>query len=102
MVKLEALNSRMKDFYDLWLISRQFEFDSEKLSQAIQKTFQHRGTKLPQSVPLFSESIYDKKSVQATLWKTFLKKENIETAPDNLKEVATAIEKFLSLYITNP
>ncbi len=31
MVKLGELNSRMKDFYDIWLLSRQFEFDPKEL-----------------------------------------------------------------------
>jgi hypothetical protein len=32
MVKLGILNSRMKDFYDIWLLSRQFDFDGETLA----------------------------------------------------------------------
>ena len=44
MVKLGLLNSRMKDFYDIWLLSRQFDFDGAKLATAIEKTFAHRGT----------------------------------------------------------
>jgi hypothetical protein len=39
MVKLGALNSRMKDFYDIWLLSRQFNFDGVKLSEAVRLTF---------------------------------------------------------------
>ncbi len=35
MVKLGTLNSRMKDFYDIWLLSRQFDFDGPTLAQAV-------------------------------------------------------------------
>ncbi len=35
MVKLGILNSRMKDFYDIWLLSRQFDFDGAQLTKAI-------------------------------------------------------------------
>ncbi len=35
MVKLGELNSRMKDFYDIWLLSRQFEFSGQKFIRAI-------------------------------------------------------------------
>src|SRR5208283_6125955 len=31
MVKLRELNSRMQDFYDIWLLSRQFDFEGERL-----------------------------------------------------------------------
>lgn len=38
MVKLGELNSRMKDFYDIWLLARQFSFESNTLQTAIKKT----------------------------------------------------------------
>jgi len=34
IIKLGVLNSRMKDFYDIWLLARQFDFEGEKLSKA--------------------------------------------------------------------
>jgi predicted nucleotidyltransferase component of viral defense system len=44
MVKLGILNSRMKDFFDLWLMLHQFDFDGVTLAEAILKTFSTRGT----------------------------------------------------------
>lgn len=44
MVKLGQLNSRLKDFFDLWLLSRQFEFDGRILATAVTQTFSHRKT----------------------------------------------------------
>jgi hypothetical protein len=52
MVLLGEANSRMKDFYDVWFLSRRFEFDGETLVRAIRATFDRRKTKLPTSVPL--------------------------------------------------
>ena len=43
MVKLGALNSRMKDFYDIWLLCEQFDFDGAKLSEAIRLTLNQIG-----------------------------------------------------------
>lgn len=96
MIKLGSLNSRMKDFYDIWLTTRQFDFDSKKLAAAIKATFKHRKTGLPSGKPIFPPEIYDEKSVQATMWKAFLKKSELKNAPDTLAAVATAIEEFLS------
>jgi hypothetical protein len=42
IVVLGIANSRLKDFYDLWLISRTFEFDGAVLSGAVQRTFERR------------------------------------------------------------
>ena len=52
MVKLGMANSRMKDFYDLWVLAQRFEFESATLAGAIQATFQTRRTSLPRSSPL--------------------------------------------------
>ena len=44
MTKFGLLNSRMKDFYDLWLLARQFDFDGPTLASAIRRTFTNRKT----------------------------------------------------------
>lgn len=44
MVYLRTLNSRMKDFYDVWLLARQFAFDGAVLQNAIAATFKNRET----------------------------------------------------------
>jgi len=46
MIKLGILNSRMRDFLDIWLLSRQFVFDGQVLSTAIRKTFTQRETEI--------------------------------------------------------
>lgn len=95
MIKLGLLNSRMKDFYDLWLMTRQFDFEGTDLVEAIQRTFSHRKTALPAKPPLLAEEIYDEKSDRQTLWKAFLQKGQISQAPQKLKETARIIEDFL-------
>ena len=47
MVKLGIANTRMKDFYDLDVLSQTFPFDGKILAEAVQKTFERRGTELP-------------------------------------------------------
>lgn len=95
IVKLGSLNSRMKDFYDLWLMLRQFNFDGIRLMRAIKRTFVHRKTPLPEHRPVFAEEIYDERSDRQTLWRAFLKKGGIRHAPEKLVNVAIEIEKFL-------
>lgn len=51
VVKLGALNSRMKDFFDIWLLLRQFDFEGQRLAAAIETTFFTRGTDI-QSEPI--------------------------------------------------
>ena len=47
MVTLGAINSRMKDFYDLWLLARKFDFEGSALAERIGKTFARRETPIP-------------------------------------------------------
>jgi len=44
MVDLGLRNTRMKDFYDVWKLSQQFEFDGETMVEAIRATFSRRQT----------------------------------------------------------
>jgi len=94
IIKLGPLNSRMKDFYDLWLIIHRFKFNRYELAAALEKTFEHRKTVIPQGKPLFAEEIYNSKSDRQILWKAFLEKEEIRHAPDKLADVAKEIEDF--------
>jgi hypothetical protein len=46
MVKLGLVNSRMKDFYDIWTLSQHYHFEGAILAEAISKTFARRRTKM--------------------------------------------------------
>jgi len=70
MVALGPINSRMKDFYDIWLLSRQFSFDIEILVQAISATFERRHTVIPER-PLFDTGFAADKQPQ---WRAFLRR----------------------------
>lgn len=52
IVMLGIANSRMKDFYDLWIMARRLFFEGSVLCQAIKATFQRRSTILPETVPI--------------------------------------------------
>lgn len=51
MATLGLTNSRMKDFYDVWVLSKTYEFDSDRLVPAIAATFARRGTDVPDTLP---------------------------------------------------
>ena len=46
-VELGIANTRTKDFCGLGVLSRTFAFEGKTLAQAIQNSFQKRGTDLP-------------------------------------------------------
>jgi hypothetical protein len=51
MVTLGIANSRMKDYYDIAVLARDFEFDGKTLTEAILATFKRRRTILPADIP---------------------------------------------------
>ena len=52
IVSLGIANSRMKDFYDLWMIAQTFAFEGDDLAAATQQTFERRRTPLPERLPV--------------------------------------------------
>jgi len=94
MVKLGMANSRMKDFYDLWELSRRFDFDGSTLMAAIQATFRRRVTAVTGGTPLsFSPEFCDAHSKRMQ-WTAFLRKSGLKSA-ETLGEVVAHIKTFL-------
>ena len=93
MVKLGMLNSRMKDFYDIWLLSRQFNFNGSRLTEAIRLTFERRGTELPTEIDAFTETFIEAKQTQ---WAAFRKRLGQDHIPVSFRESAASVDNFLS------
>jgi len=55
MLRLSTINSRMKDFYDLYVISSLKSFDGRVLQEAISSTLERRGTPLEEDPIIFKK-----------------------------------------------
>jgi predicted nucleotidyltransferase component of viral defense system len=95
MVKLGILNSRMKDFFDIWLMLRQFDFEGPILAEAISKTFSTRGTNI-QAKPIALARAFGEDPEKAAQWRGFIRKNRLKDVPQNFAEVITAIAAFLT------
>ena len=92
MLKLRGLNSRMKDFYDIWLLSRQFGFDGKTLSEAIRLTLEQRGTELPDEIVAFSKEFIAAKRSQ---WNAFRKNLGQDHVPAEFEHIAMTLKEFI-------
>jgi len=92
MIKLGQLNSRMKDFYDIWLLSRQFEFELSSLAEAVRLTFKQRGTELNEPIDAFSADFI---SSRQPMWAAFRKRLKQGHVPESFQEMATEVKLFL-------
>jgi hypothetical protein len=95
MVKLGILNSRMKDFYDLWTLSQGFSFDGATLCNAIKATFETRGTPVPIEAPLVLTPEFYEDPQKNAQWKAFLNKSRLHAEAKSLSEIAATLREFL-------
>ncbi len=88
------MNSRMKDFWDIRLLSRQFDFDGKTLAAAIAETFSARHTVIPPDPVAFTEAFVQDK-IKQTQWKAFLRKNRMVGDPYAFEEAVAAVSLFL-------
>jgi predicted nucleotidyltransferase component of viral defense system len=91
---LADLNSRMKDFYDLWVLSQKYSFDGRSLQEAINATCSRRGTVIHSDARMFSTE-FSRNEDRKTQWKAFITKGPLDTAPDDFPSIMKALHDFL-------
>ena len=94
MTKLGLLNSRMKDFYDLWLLSRRYDFEGATLAVAVQRTFANRKTAIA-ALPVALTPTFGNDPAKQMQWQGFLRKAKLENAPASLQSVIEDLVRFL-------
>jgi predicted nucleotidyltransferase component of viral defense system len=99
MVNLGLANSRMKDFYDLLSLSREFPFEGKMLSEAIQNTFARRGTQLPVGTPVAFTPEFFEDADKKKQWAAFCNKNRVFVAEISLESVCREIAAFLMLVV---
>lgn len=93
LTTLGLLNSRMKDFYDLALLSRMYQFEGERLAEAILATFRHRGTTI-EAEPIGLTQAYADDSARAVQWRAFVRRSRFSEDADDLVGLISEIRPF--------
>lgn len=94
MVVLDLANTRMKDFYDVWLLNNTVDLDKTILANAIRQTFERRRTDLPGEVPIALTSAFTEDETKKRQWHAFLRKNRLNTDL-TLNDAAEAIRMLL-------
>ena len=93
MIDKGLKNSRMKDFYDLWMLSQHYAFSGERLTLAMQNTFQKKQLAIPEKVlplaPIFSAN-----REKQTQWQAFVRKGDLLVP--NFPEIIAILHDFLN------
>jgi hypothetical protein len=93
MVALGRANSRMKDLYDIWLLSRAYEFRGDGLARAIAATFARRKTPVPADPPYALTRAFADDRTKQRQWASFVESIGAELPP--LTDIIEHLAAFL-------
>ncbi len=94
MVQLGIANSRMKDFYDVAVLARDFDFDGALLARAVRATFDRRKTTLPTTTPVALTPAFAEDATKKTQWSGFVRKAGVRDA-GSLAETIADVRAFV-------
>jgi len=90
------LNSRMKDYFDIWALSQKFEFDGIILAKAIGATFVRRRTDMPEDVPVGLTEEFSLDTSKQTQWHAFVRRTPLRAVENDLATVVSTLQDFLA------
>lgn len=93
MVKLGIGNSRMKDFWDVQFLIKNFPFEGELLQKAIRATFANRQTVVPRALPVALSEVFTGNSDVVADWKAFIRRGRI-TSDTEFESVMNNLRGF--------
>ena len=80
IISLGMANSRMKDYFDLWIILRDNELDRDILVQAVEATLNRRGTRKPSGVPIGLSEQFSSDRKKLMQWAAFINRNQLKAA----------------------
>lgn len=93
MVTLGLINSRLKDYYDVWILIECFAFDDSRLALAIASTFSKRDTSVPKTLPDGLSPRFYEDEIKQHMWATLPQQRGHDTDP--LVDVVKGIGEFI-------
>jgi len=93
MVLLGRANSRMKDFYDIWLLAKTRRFENDRLARAIAATFERRRTAIPADIPDALTESFASDPAKQQQWAAFARGLEEEAPP--LAQIIAEVAEFL-------
>jgi predicted nucleotidyltransferase component of viral defense system len=95
MVELGLRNTRLKDFYDLWVLADACDFEGEVLAESISVTFARRRTPLPAAAPVALTSEFAGEQVKQNQWRAFVRRGKLRAGDAPLEEIVAMLHGFL-------
>ncbi len=100
LVVLERANSRMKDFFDLYILCEEFSFKKQKLASVVREVFERRETPITDLTPDGLTEAFATDTSKKTQWKAFLN-EGV-SPPRNSLDLSAVIVKLAQFLLPVP
>lgn len=94
IVRFGMVNSRLKDYFDIWTLARTQAFDGQTMAEAIVNTFERRGTTIPGSLPTGLSAEFVNDGAKRRQWVSFIHRVGSGETID-LRTAADAIAAFV-------
>ena len=95
MVELGTKNSRMRDFFDVFMFAALKPIEGKALVLALRKTFERRRTVIPGEIPVAFTPEFAAVRDKQVQWRAFLKKNGLTSAPEKFGRVIENLAQFL-------
>lgn len=95
IVKLGMLNTRFKDYFDLYFLATKYAFDGSTLAQAMAATFSRRGTSVPATTPVGLTETFSTDANKLTQWTAFLRRGRVPPPDKTFPELVAFLTRFL-------
>ena len=94
-VILGMANSRVKDFYDMWVMSTTFEFCGSRLAGAMASVFDGRDTEIPRDLPVALSREFSQDPSKLKQWQGFLRRHAIGEVESAFPQIVSGLRSFL-------
>lgn len=97
MIEKGLLNSRTKDYYDIWMLSRAARFEGSELRDAISATFSQRDTDVPYTQPAVLGDEYAGQETTRSQWGAFARRMRVSGVEvlDDFALVVQGVSTFI-------
>jgi len=95
MVVLGMINTQLKDYYDLWKITRTMGLSARELAGAVAVTFSRRGTPIPDTVPPALSEEYCQDDRRRRMWDAFLDRNGLDVGCESFESIVRDLRSYL-------
>lgn len=102
MLQLGIVNSRMKDFHDIWALSESFVFDGVELQRAVIRCFERRGTRFSDETPDVLASAFYSNADRRDMWQAYGRQGGLlNVPPSDFEDIGRRLQSFLGPVYTS-